>query len=222
MGLFNWGKTSPFEPFGAHMERVQACVQLVRPMFECVRAGNYDELKSIAERVFKAEHEADVIKNEIRKTVPTTFSLPVFRGDLLAYLHVQDDIADSVEDIAVMLTIKNLVLPDALADEVLGYVAQVLEVCEILSKAGAQLEELAEEDFGGRRAQEVLKFIGQADHAEWVADKLQYKLAQKLFALEDEIRATDIFLWSNIFQELGKLANHADKTGERLRRMLSR
>ena len=51
---------------------------------------------------------------------------------------------------------------------------------------------------------------------------MQYQLAQKLFALEDDIRATDIFLWSDVFKELGALANHADKTADRLRRMLSR
>ncbi|MHC4444753.1 MAG: DUF47 family protein, partial [Planctomycetota bacterium] len=58
--------------------------------------------------------------------------------------------------------------------------------------------------------------------AEWESDKAEFDLAQKLFALEDEIKATDIFLWSQIFQELGKLANHADKTAERLRRMLNK
>ena len=57
---------------------------------------------------------------------------------------------------------------------------------------------------------------------EWEADKLQYRLAQKLFALEDEMKPTDIFLWSGVFQELGVLANSADKTAERLRRMLHR
>ncbi len=33
---------------------------------------------------------------------------------------------------------------------------------------------------------------------------------------------TDMYLWSKIMMELGKLANHADKTAERLRRMIAR
>ena len=64
--------------------------------------------------------------------------------------------------------------------------------------------------------------LAEAEQAEWEADKLQYQLAQKLFAREDEMKATDIFLWSGVFRELGALANHADKTAERLRRMLHR
>jgi hypothetical protein len=222
MGVFNWGKVSPFEPLGQHMQLVRACVNHVMPMFECVRGGDYDQLKRLTEDVFKAEHEADKVKNRIRETIPKTFALPVYRGDLLAYLHVQDDLADSAENLAVLLTIKKLAMPPQLADDVMAYVRGALDVCDRLYAAAEHLSELAEHDFGGPGAQGVLQRIAEAEHAEWEADKMQYRLAQKLFALEDELRATDILLWSDVFKELGALANHADKTAERLRRMLSR
>ena len=156
------------------------------------------------------------------RAIPKAFALPVFRGDLLAYLHVQDDLADTAEDLAVQLTIKKLKLPEPLADDALEYVRQVLKVCEKLYEATGRLKELAEADFGGEPAEHVLEIVRQAEHEEWVADKMQYKLAQRLFALEDALKPTDIFLWSAIFQNLGALANHADKTAERLRRMLAR
>ena len=222
MGIFDWREQSPFKPLAKHMERVRACVDLVLPMFECARTGDSDRLKELTQKVFKAEHEADQVKQEIRRTIPKAFSLPVFRGDLLALVHVQDDMADTAEDLAVQLTIKQLKLPEALADEALEYVHQVLTVCEKLYEATSWLKELAESDFGGRPAEHVLEIARQAEHEEWVADKMQYKLAQQLFALEDELKPTDIFLWSAIFQNLGALANHADKTAERLRRMLAR
>lgn len=222
MGIFNWREQSPFEPLAEHMQRVRACVDLVLPMFECARAGDYDQLQQLSERIFKAEHEADKVKEEIRRTIPKAFSLPVFRGDLLAFVHVQDDMADAAEDLAVQLTIKKLEMPAALAEDILKYVRQVLDVCEKLYQATGQLRELAEADFAGLRAEQVMELVRDAEHAEWVADKMQYKLAQQLFALEDELKATDIYLWSGIFQNLGALANHADKTAERLRRMLAR
>ena len=222
MGLFNWREQSPFEPLAEHMARVRDCVDLVLPMFECAKTGEFDRLKEITLQIFKAEHEADLVKQEIRRTIPKAFSLPVFRGDLLAYVHVQDDLADTAEDLAVQLTIKNLKLPEALADEALEYVHQVLAVCQKLYAATDCLKDLAEADFGGEPAERVMKIAREAEHAEWIADKTQYKIAQQLFALEDELKPTDIFLWSAIFQNLGALANHADKTAERLRRMLAR
>jgi uncharacterized protein Yka (UPF0111/DUF47 family) len=72
----------------------------------------------------------------------------------------------------------------------------------------------------GKRHREILELVAQAEHAEWEADKAEFQLARELFALEDEMKATDIFLWSKLFRELGRLANHADKSAERLRRMM--
>ncbi|MBN2447584.1 MAG: TIGR00153 family protein [Phycisphaerae bacterium] len=221
MSLWNWRKGSPFEPLAEHMARVRECVDHVLPMFESVRAGDYTRLKSLTDQVFKAEHEADKIKNDIRRTVPKAFSLPVYRGDLLAFVHVQDQLADTAEDLAVQLTIKKLVLPEAIADEVISYVRQVLSVCDRLYAAVRLLRTFHEEDFAGPKSQQLLQLVAEAEHEEWVADKAQYELAKHLFALDDQMKATDIFLWSGVFQNLGALANHADKTAERVRRMLA-
>lgn len=222
MSALNWREQSPFKPLAEHMAHVKTCVSFVLPMFECVRAKDHDKLTELTKEVFKVEFKADKVKADIRRTIPKEFSLPVFRGDLLALVHIQDELADTAEDLAVQLTIKKLELPEALAEEVLAYVRQVLKVCEKLYAAMDLLKDLIEADFSGPRSEKVMTHVREAEHEEWVADKLQYKLAQELFALEDELRATDIFLWSGIFQNLGDLANHADKTAERLRRMLAR
>lgn len=222
MSVYDRFEVAPFEPLGEHMAKVKECVALVTPMFDCMLRGDHDALRTLTEQVFKAEHQADLIKDEIRRRIPRSFALPVYRGDLLAYLKLQDAIADSVEDIAVTLTIKDLSLPESLANDVRAFVSQVLVTCEELYKASDRLKGLTERDFGGPRSAQLLDMLANAERAEWEADKLQYHLAQKLFALDDEMKATDIFLWSGVFQELGGLANHADKTAERLRRMLAR
>jgi len=222
MGMLNWREQSPFVPLAEHMKHVRNCADMVPPMFDCLRSNDHVRLKQITEDVFKAEHEADKVKTEIRRTIPKVFSLPVYRGDLLAFVHVQDEMADAAEDLAVQLTIKQLTMPAGMADDVFAYVQQVLRVCQKLYAALELLKELVEQDFAGKRAEQVMSLVGEAEREEWIADKQQYKLAQKLFALEDKMKATDIFLWSGIFQTLGSLANHADKTAERLRRMLAR
>jgi predicted phosphate transport protein (TIGR00153 family) len=204
------------------MDKVKECVLLVEPMFICVRDQNFEELQRIAEQVFRVEHEADLVKVKIREAMPKAFSLPVLRGDLLAYLKLQDDMADAVEDIAVVLTLKRLAMPKGLADEVIHYVQQVLQVCDFLFNCTDQLADLTEADFAGDKGQEILELVAKAERAEWEADKLEYSVAQRLFALEDELKPADLFLWSGVFRELGRLANHADKTAERLRRMIVR
>ncbi len=214
---------SPFGPLCLHMAKAKECVAVVIPMFECLLAGNWTELEERAQQVFRLEHEADKIKNEIREQMPRAFSLPLFRGDLLAYLKLQDDIADTAEDIAVVLTLKQLPLPAELVDDLRAYVAKVVEVCEILFNCADQLADLKESDFIGERGRSIMQLVEKAEHAEWESDKQEYALSKRMFALTDEqMHPTDIYLWSKIMMELGKLANHADKTAERLRRMIAR
>lgn len=220
MGFREVFTASPFEPLRQHMDKVKGTVDLVLPMFERVREGDFPGLEDITRRVFKLEHEADVIKNEIRQTIPQHFFLPVYRGDLLGYLKLQDDIADAVENLAVVLTIKKLALPAPISEVMFSYVGKVLEVYGYVYEITTMLRELSATGLEGEVLGEILEKVRQAEHAEWEADKIQFQVARKLFALEDELKATDIFLWSRVSVTLGKLANHAEKTGDRVRRML--
>ena len=214
-------RESPFEPLRYHMKSVMECVAFLRPMFEAVRDGKYEKLQKLANKVFKTEHEADIIKSDIRQTIPKRFFLPVYRGDLLGYVKLQDDMADAVEDIGVLLTIKHLALPGVLVDLAFEYVAKIEDVCRRSHEIADYLPTLVKGDMVGAEAEHALEMVRELEKAEWHADQLQYTLSQSLFALEDEMKPTDVFLWFRIFGELGQLANFAEKTGDRLRRMLS-
>ena len=218
--LFDWQRESPFLPLHEHCRPVAACVELITPMFACLQAGEYKRLQALADDIFRSEHEADELKRQIRDAIPRTFALPVFRGDLLSFLQLQDSIADSAEDIAVLLTIKDLAPPPGMAEDIDAFVQQSVGVCRSLFKASEVLSSLREADFNGQRAVEIHGIISEIDKGEWQADKIQYRLAKQLFALEDDLKASELLLWSNILQELGTLANCADMAGERIRRMV--
>lgn len=214
-------KESPFEPLRHHMVTVMECVGFVRPMFEAVRDNRFDDLQDLAKKVFKVEHKADIIKDDIRQTIPKRFFLPVYRGDLLGYLKLQDDMADSAEDIAALLTMKRLPLHAELVDPTFVYIDKVVDVCRQTANIADYLPTLVEGDMVGGEAEHALGLVANVERTEWEADRLQHGLSQKLFALEDQLKPTDIMLWFRIFGELGQLANFAEKTGDRLRRMLS-
>lgn len=220
LDLFNWQQESPFLPLHEHCQPVKACVDLVTPMFACIAAAEHQRLQALAEDVFRSEHEADKIKRQIRDAIPRSFTLPVFRGDLLGFLQLQDSIADSAEDIAVLLTIKQLAMPPGLGPEISAFVADTVAVCGQFFAASEAMTALAEADFHGPKAVRIHEVIDRVEHGEWQADKKQYRLAKALFALEDQLRPSDLLLWSNVLREIGTLANCADMAGERIRRML--
>ncbi len=213
-------RKSPFEPLAMHMDKVQECIDRVPALFESVIEGDYSRLEKLTREIYRLEHDADKIKNRIRGTLPRGLFLPVLREDLLAYLKLQDDMADTAENVAVLMTMKKIKLPKSLAKETQAHVENVMDVCRATRRATDMLKDLVEVGFSGQRAEEALKIVAEAEHAEWLADKSQYALAKRLFACEKEMAPTDIFLWFKVFGELGRLANHAEKTGDAFRRML--
>lgn len=219
--ITNLFEQSPFEPLLHHYEKVRECVDLVRPMFKAIHDEDYAALEGLADKVFKTEHAADLIKDEIRQEIPRSFFLPVYRGDLLGYLKLQDDVADAVENIAYLLTLKQLKLPDSLESGVVSYLDSVLAVDAKAREMNLKIRDLVQKGFHSAQAGDMFDVIRAVERAEWEADKKQYEVNKALFALEDSIKPSDLMLWWRIFLELGEVANHIEKMADRLRRMLS-
>ena len=171
---------SPFGPLCDHMDKVKQCVSLVIPMFESMLAGNWVELEERAQAIFRFEHEADQIKNRIREQMPRAFALPIFRGDLLAYLKLQDAMADTAEDIGVVLTLKNVTAPDAFVSDLRQYVAKVIEVCQILFRCSDQLADLRESDLTGTLSKEIMDLVAKADVVDFVSRAMKSDATKQL------------------------------------------
>jgi predicted phosphate transport protein (TIGR00153 family) len=211
---------SPFEPLYQHMLKVNECVNLVNPLMEALLADDQEEVEAIAKKIFKAEHDADMVKKEIRSNLPKGVFLPVNRGDMLNYLREQDKIADSAEDLAVLVTLRKMRVPEELQENLKILVDKVLVTCETAMKISSEIKLLAETSFGGAEAEKVMDSIEELKLDEFEADKAQMKLAQRMFSIEAKLDPVSIMMWMNIFKELGALANHAENLGDNLRMML--
>ena len=212
---------SPFKPLGSHMDKVRACVDQIEPLFKALSKEDYDEVDKISELIVKLEHEADKIKDDIRTHMRQTVFLPVDKKDFMHLLSAQDDIADAVEDLAVLLRIKNLNVPETIKaslDELVEHVIKTARAgCDLI----LELEALLESSFGGAEAEKVEKATQALGTLEWEADRKQFQLAQKVFSLGSQIDAADLLLWNEVIKKLGAVADKTEQIGKTLRIFLS-
>ena len=211
---------SPFEPLHQHMLKVKACVGLVRPLMDAFLKGEQEKVKDVAKKIFKAEHDADMVKKEIRGNLPKGIFLPVARGDILRFLKEQDNIADSAEDLAALLILRKTTVPEELKEKLKNFVDKVLETYEAAMAVSSEIKLLAETSFGGEEAHKVMELIEQLKVKEWEADKAQMIAAKKMFSIEKKLDPVSVMMWMHIFKELGTLANHAENAGDQMRLML--
>jgi len=212
---------SPFKPLASHMDKVRACVDQVKPLFDALDKKDYDSVQKISELIVKLEHEADMIKDDIRNHMRQTMFLPVDKRDFMHLLSAQDDIADAVEDLAVLLRIKNLDPPAEIKSSLKELVAHIVQTaymgCDLIS----ELDVLLEASFGGAEAEKVEKATQELGTAEWEADRKQFDLAKKLFALGNNLAAADLLLWNEVIKKLGAVADKTEQIGKTLRMFLS-
>lgn len=213
---------SPFGPLVEHTNKVNEAVRDVRPLVEAFLDERYDEVERIYERISKLEHKADVIKREIRNHLPKSLFLPVDRGDMLKFLKEQDAIADTAEDIAVLLTVRRTRVPPVLREGILALTDKVIEVSETLVEAAGELKNLQEASFKGKGAEHVIELIEQVSQGEYEADCIQTDVSRMLYDHETEVDPISVYFIMKLFRLLGEIANHAENTGDNLRMMLAK
>jgi predicted phosphate transport protein (TIGR00153 family) len=212
---------SPFKPLASHMNKVRACVEQIKPLFDALENKDYDAVEKISELVVKLEHEADIIKDNIRTHMRQSMFLPVDKKDFMHLLSAQDDIADAIEDLAVLLRIKNLDTPEEIRAPLKDLVSHVVDTAHMGCDLILELDVLLEASFGGAEADKVEKATQELGTAEWEADRKQFQLAKKLFAVGNELGAADLLLWNEVIKKLGAVADKTEQIGKTLRIFLS-
>lgn len=219
--IFSMFAKSPFRPLVNHIEKVRACVDQMKPLFEALEAREYQTVMDISELIIKFEHEADSIKDNVRQSLSQSVFLPVDKRDFMHLLSAQDDIADAVEDLAVLLRIKNLEVPEVMKKPLNDLVAHVIKTANMGCDLICELDALLEASFGGAEAEKVEKGAALLGTAEWEADRKQFLMAQKLFSLGDQLNAADLLLWNEVIKKLGAVADKTEQIGKTLRLFIS-
>jgi predicted phosphate transport protein (TIGR00153 family) len=212
---------SPFRPLVSHIEKVRACVDQMKPLFAALGGHDFQAVMEISEVIIKFEHEADNIKDQIRQSIGQSVFFVVDKRDFMKLLSAQDDIADSVEDLAVLLRIKNLETPDVIKEPLGDLVNHVINTANLACDIICELDTLLEASFGGAEAEKVEKMASELGTAEWEADRKQFLMAQKLYSLDDEIKPADLMLWNEVIRNLGSVADQSEKVGKILRLFIS-
>ena len=211
---------SPFIPLQSHMQKVSECVALVPELFAAYGTGDEARVQELAKEISTKEHEADLIKHDIRDSLPRGLFMPVDRAALLNILTIQDNIANRAENLAVLLTFKIAKTFEPFTEKMDAFLKKNLEAFEGAFAITGQLDELLETGFGGAEAQKVREMVDAVSVLEYEADVLQRELLRELFHHEDELGYADFFLWTRIIRQVSQIADRSDNLATSIRTTL--
>lgn len=211
---------SPFVPLQGHMDKVTQCVDKVETQIEALLNQDQEAVVRLADEVAQLEHEADEIKYDIQSQLPKGIFMPVARDSILEILAIQDSLADKAENIAVLLTIKKLTVPEAFLTQFKNFVNTNVQAFRAVGRIIHEMDELLETGFGGAEAEKVRQMVRDVARLEHEGDQLQFDLLKALVAQEQQISVSSFFLWDKIFLQISTLSNISERLAHRIRRLL--
>jgi predicted phosphate transport protein (TIGR00153 family) len=213
---------SPFKPLQEHMRVVVACANEVPGLFQAVHAKEAEKVEQFRQKIYTFENEADDIKNELRTHLPKSMFMPVDRRDLLEILDLQDSIADTAQDIAGMMVVRDMKLPETVHVPLLVLTQRCVDACNQLAKIMEEMDELVEIGFRGAEADKVMDMIDELNKIETDTDVQAIAVMRLLFKHENEIGPVSTIMWDRVIHWIGDLANFAERAGNRHRLLLAR
>ena len=213
---------SPIGPIQEHMQIANQAAQLLPDLVRATAAEDWDTAKELHKEIERAERAADKLKRSVRRHLPKSLFLPVPRSDLLGLVSMQDSVANTARDIAVIIMGRTMRFPEAIQESVLEYVEACTATCSQALLAIQELDELLEVGFSGREVKRVEAMLKLLDKMERRTDKMAIDLRGKLFRMESELPPVDVMFYYRVLSLMGSLADEAEAVGDRLQVLMAK
>jgi len=218
-GLFG---RSPITPLQEHMYRVYRGIKHLTPLIEGMIASDKDKILAAQKEIVDGEHDADVMKRELRTHLPKGLFMPVDRRDVLDVLLRQDIIANQAKDVASLIVGRNMTLPEEMNAPFLEFTNRCIDTVKQALQTINELDELVETGFRGLEVEHVESMLVELGSIESETDTMQENLRQILFKLEAEMNPVDVIFTYRLIDWVGAVADNAERVGSRLSLMLAR
>lgn len=212
---------TPLSHLQLHMEKTCACLAKLKELCQIYEKAELQEIEIIAKTISELEHDADLIKNDIRSSLPKSFLFSMDRINFLEILALQDSLADTAEDIGDTLVLKKLCSLPQLEEKIHEYIDTNLDATWILKEIVFNLDTLIEASFGGPIAIKMRSQIHDITIKEHEADIIRKDVKKTLFSLSKELDFADFILWLNFIDQIGHISHIAEKEALRIGMLLN-
>jgi predicted phosphate transport protein (TIGR00153 family) len=218
-GIFG---SSPVEPLQLHMGVCHRAASDLRALVAATQSQDWENAEACLRQISQREHEADVLKQQIRRTLTKPRMLmPVHREDLLKLILAQDAIANLAKKTGRLILWRKLVFPESVGERFLQLLERTTAASKKARKSIRRLDELFETSFRGPEAERVEEIIGELDEIETETDRLQRAVRDALLEIEKDHDPIDVMFMYQAIDLVGEIADMAERVGRRLENLLA-
>jgi len=147
--------------------------------------------------------------------------MPIDRVDVLDILSLQDELADTAEDVCKIITLKELPFHEGSRELFNEFVEHNMVAFSVVASIIQQLDELIESGFGGAEAEKIRNMAHDVAVAEHQADLVQIKLLKKIYENDTEMSVGQFHLWMRVTRVLSQISNVSENLANKVLKTLS-
>ena len=215
-------RKSPFDQLLDHMGKVRECICILEEGLIKYYKGDYKGFSEIAKKVSELEHEADLIKGNLRNHLPTSLFMPVDKGKFMWALREQDAILDHAENLAHLLDMRHTKIPKELQEIFIEHAKLVMKTVNAMEDAVCNIRDLVETSFVKREREQTKEFIHKVHDWEYKADQKKYELTKGIYNIEKKLEPMDVYHLLKISDWVDDIADHAENVADWLRAMIAK
>jgi predicted phosphate transport protein (TIGR00153 family) len=215
-------RKTPFRQLVNHMCKVREGIGLLHDSILKYYTGDYKGFSEIAKKISKIEHEADIIKGNLRNHLPSSLLMPVDKGKFLWALREQDAILDHAENLAELLDMRHTKIPKELQKTFIEHANLVMDTIKAMEDAVCNIRDLVETGFVKRERDQTKEFIHKIHELEYKADKKKYEMNKGIYKLEKKLDPMDVYHLLKITDWVDEIADHAENVADWLRSMIAK
>jgi uncharacterized protein len=219
-----WGvlEGSPFYLLQKHMRVSVQCSTLLDPFMLAACEGDWKQAHGYQQEAVKLELAADRLKNKLKLHMHKGLLLPVARSDLLSILTAQDNIANTTKDIIGIVYGRKMVFPVEVRTHIINFYRKSILACNKAREIVDEIDDLFQSGFSSRMIESTEAMIGLLDEIEEQTDVLQIEVRKALFDHESVMPPVDVVFLYQVIQDIGHLADWAQRVGAKLLLLLAR
>ena len=215
-------RKTPFSQLLEHMGKVRECIDILGDGLIQYYKGDYKGFSDLAKKVSEIEHEADIIKGNLRNHLPSSLFMPVDKGKFMWALREQDKILDHAENLVNMLDMRHTPVPKELQSVFIEHTKLVMKTVEAMEDAVGNIRDLVQTSFVKREREQTKELVRKVHRYEWESDQKKYEMTKGIYKLEKKLDPMDVYHLLKIADWVDDIADHAENVADWLRSMIAR
>ena len=212
---------SPLNELREHAEKVIEATDRLSEMLDAYLEGDSEKVESLCQEIDELEHEADKMKQHLRIILPNSVVTKLDKTLLIAFLKLQDGIANLAQDSAHWMTLRSSAdLPEEIKENLRELMKMSMKCIREYEEIIKGLEKIEGTSYSNVEIHRHVDKIPNLEKMEYEVDVFEIKVLKTIFKHENDISGAGIYHLVRLVDNIGDVADKTANAADIMRRTL--